>query len=322
MRLFFKSREQKLADLLAYVPEGDFIAVFGTSHTSGVCKRGDSERIEPDLIWPTLVAEHYGLPVFNASNPGNDNETIVQQMLDFLDLPGVTERCKYIICELRVNEGAFRIGRDIVGEFRPYRRFDWDPQLKNCFAVGPKEVKDSDGGVVGHHTIADKMLYRTTSNFFKMPMDKQRSMIRDIMPDADGMMPDGAFDVISQAVETFNLTENVTMAPFIHDYNHIRTMSKLCRLAGIPFKWFCWDKHSEVDGPSDEYKCVKAAYTQVTDVFETEVSTLVNSATGLFEKGLPRGETIEAYKCDCGHETEPVHKFVSERIIKAIGPKL
>jgi hypothetical protein len=111
MRLKFKTREEKLSDLAEFLPDGNFIAVFGTSHTSGICKRGDSEAIAHEDIWASIVGSELNLEVVNASNPGNDNETIIQQLIDFLDMPGVLERCKHIICELRVDntiwQGSF-----------------------------------------------------------------------------------------------------------------------------------------------------------------------------------------------------------------------
>jgi hypothetical protein len=86
MRLKFRSPSERLKVIQDTIPEGKFIAFFGTSHTSGSCVRdGMGEQIDLSRIWAQQVADHMGLPLFNASNPGIDNDIMIQMMLDFLE---------------------------------------------------------------------------------------------------------------------------------------------------------------------------------------------------------------------------------------------
>lgn len=317
MRLKFKTREEKLSDLAELLPDGDFIAVFGTSHTSGICKRGDSEAISHDDIWASIVGNNLGLKVFNASNPGNDNETIIQQMIDFLEIPGASERCKHIICELRVAEGTTRFGRDLLGSFDILRRAEFVPQLTNSYA-GPKiEGKNSDGGLIGHITVADKLLSRLTTSFLKLKKNEQIQLLQTMVLDINQPVVSAMHDIVIDILNGFSNYENISMLPFIKDYNHIRTMSALSRSNGIKFNWFCWDEHAQFSDPSDEYKVVKSAFNQTSDVFQCEIQSLKGSA----HTNFVRNNSNAIFKdtlCECGHQNELFHKFVASSIVQEL----
>ena len=213
MRLKFKTREDKLSELSQYLPDGDFIAVFGTSHTSGVCKRGDSEAISREDIWAEQVGAALGLPVFNASMPGNDNDTIVQQMIDFLDVPGARERCKRVICELRIAEGTTRMSRDLLGDFGVFRRAEFVPQLTNCYSVPAKTVVDpEDGGLVGHTTITDKLLVRLPTSFKRQDKKRQYQLLLDMLPDIIDTPAPSMYDVVMDVLDNFINYENISMS--------------------------------------------------------------------------------------------------------------
>ena len=318
MRLKFKTREEKLSDLAEFLPDGNFIAVFGTSHTSGICKRGDSEAIAHEDIWASIVGSELNLEVVNASNPGNDNETIIQQLIDFLDMPGVLERCKHIIGELRVAEGTTRFGRDLFGNLEILRRAEFVPQLTNSY-FGPKlEARDSDGGLVGHITVADKLLSRLTTSFLKLKKKEQMQLLQSMVLDVNQPAVGAMHDIVMDILHSFSNYENVSMLPFVKDYNHIRTMSALCRAHNIGFNWFCWDEHAQFEDPTEEYKVVKSAFKQTTDVFDTEVVSLAGSAHKHFVKSLPPDVKFSDFNCECGHQNEGMHRFVADNIINNI----
>jgi hypothetical protein len=319
MRLKFKTREDKLSELSQYLPDGDFIAVFGTSHTSGVCKRGDSEAISREDIWAEQVGAALGLPVFNASMPGNDNDTIVQQMIDFLDVPGARERCKRVICELRIAEGTTRMSRDLLGDFGVFRRAEFVPQLTNCYSVPAKTVVDpEDGGLVGHTTITDKLLVRLPTSFKRQDKKRQYQLLLDMLPDIIDTPAPSMYDVVMDVLDNFINYENISMLPFIKDYNFVKTMNAIWRWNGIPFNWFCWDEHAQFGDPTDDFKVVRSAFKQVTDVFDTEVKLLAGSAHKHCSKSLPSDTKFSDFNCECGHQNEVMHKFVAEQIIKEI----
>ena len=317
MRLGFKSREEKLSELSERFPSGDFMAVFGTSHTSGICKRGDSEAIAHEDIWAEIVGDSLGLPVLNASNPGNDNETIIQQMIDFLEIPGAASRCKHIMCELRVAEGTTRFSRDLLGSFDILRRAEFVPQLTNSYMGPDKEVRSSDGALVGHVTVADKILTRLTTSFLKLKKKEQMELLQGMVLDINQPVVSSMHDIVLEILHSFSNYENVSMLPFVRDYNYIRTMSALCRGHGIPFNWFCWDEHAQFEDPTEEYKVVKSAFKQTTDVFDTEFPSLDGSAHRHFIRNV-KDIKFSDVLCECGHQNEVFHKFVAERIVRDV----
>ena len=319
MRLKYKTRQQKLEEINQILPQGKFIAVFGTSHTSGVCKRGDTESLELSDYWTSQLSDLTGYPVFNASLPGNDNETIIQQMVDFFD----TERSAnavHVLVELRVNEGAFRISRDLIDDFSLLRRVEFHPQLKNCHDVEDQVIDVSTGMKNPWDTINENFLIRIVNKFGDLPRTHRERIVQGmhVRKDIDYEVADWKVDLITDMSESYRDHVSSTMLPYIEDYNRIKTMSALCRARGVKFNWFCWDEHIEHEKPSTEYRVVKNAFSQVTDVFETELKVLETSVLTQFKKTLGLFEKLNNYECDCGHYTEPVHTFVATQISKEI----
>jgi hypothetical protein len=319
MRLKYKTRLEKLDEISNMLPDGKFIAVFGTSHTSGVCKRGESENLALSDYWCKQLSDLTGYPVFNASMPGNDNETIIQQLIDFFD----TERSSnavHILVELRVNEGAFRISRDLIDDFSALRRQEFYPQLKNCHDIGNELFDVSTGTEKAWDTINENFLARIVNVFDRLPRLEREERIRGmhVQKEKDYEVAEWKVDLISDMTESYRDHVSTTMLPYIEDYNRIKTMSALCRAHGVKFNWFCWDEHIEHQKPSTEYRVVKNAFTQVTDVFDTELNGLETSVVTQFNKTLGMFEKLDKYKCDCGHYIEDVHHYVAQQITKEI----
>jgi hypothetical protein len=321
MRLKFRSPSERLKVIQDTIPEGKFIAFFGTSHTSGSCVRdGMGEQIDLSRIWAQQVADHMGLPLFNASNPGIDNDIMIQMMLDFLDLPE-SDRCVRVISEIRVAEGTFRLGRDMFNGFTEYRRKEFVPQLTNCFEIPAPEVKAKDGDVTGHITVGDRLMARVPINYNRIDNQSLKDMaLNSVIQGGSDVPREYVHDVVSEIVEVVEKYIAPTMSPFIEDFYKIRTMRHLCKLKGIPFNWFCWDTHSQFYDPSTEYRVVKDAFSQVTDIFKVQIKCFDKGAKYSFKEYWEDnlGNDWGQVNCECGHQTEEMHDYVAKKIIKEL----
>lgn len=318
MRLRGKSSVDKFKIIRDSIPDGDFIAVFGTSHTSGVCVRGESGEIDRNDIWASLVGEHLGLPVFNASLEGTDNPTMTQMMLDFFELEE-SSRCKRIINEVRIAEGTFRIGRDLFDSLDTYRRKDFVPQLSNGFDVPKPEFRPEDGDAGGHITIGDKFLSRIPISYNRRKDHIKDQVLNSVIQGDSSMPRDIADAVLSGLVEKMEETIFATMVPFIEDYYQVRTMDQISRMKGIPFNWFCWDTHPYFRDPPDDYRACRNAFKTSTKIFDSEIDYFKKGARYEFQKHWEsQGKNFEEVLCDCGHQNEEMHKWISEIIIKEL----
>ena len=302
-----------LTELNKLLPEEDFIAVFGTSHTSGNCVRGDSISLDKQDFWTTQVGTILGVPVINFSVSGNDNPNIVQQMTDFLLLER-SSNCIQVICETRLAQPAFRISRDLLNDFTDLRRNAFEQQLTSGY-----DWNQSDSEVMfKRNTVDDKLMLRLPNSLLKMGFDFLKNYVTKLNPSDRYDIDEDVFAKIVEQIEQFDKHTIVTMKLVIEDYQQIKTMASLCKLRDVKFNWFCWDDHSLISNKDVDYRVVKRAFIQTSDIFDVEIPGLEESAMRKFKASI-NSTDVTKYKCECGHYNEEVHQFIADAVLEGIG---
>lgn len=312
----YKLLEHKLEDINQQLPETEFIAVFGTSHTSGYCERNGETELVLDDFWAERLSKYTGLPVVNLSLIGNNNTTMGHQLAEFLLLDR-SSNCVQVICETRVGEHVFVISNDTVEDFDDFERKNFLPQLSNVFAL--KNIENFDGlyKKFPKDTIHDLLQLRAPVTLLKLSKKDQINYIQKSHPGELDDVPNYVFKSIREQIENYDNHVRHTMRPFIEDYNCIKMMSQLCKLRNISFNWFCWDKNYLRDRRDTNYDVVHRAFRLTSDVFDREVSGLSGSVMDHFEKTIDETK-LKEYKCDCGHWDERVHDYVAKNISEAL----
>jgi len=303
-----------LAELNKQLPEEKFIAVFGTSHTSGNCVRGDKISLEKSDFWTTHVGDVMGTPVINFSVSGNDNPNMIQQMIDFLLLPG-SSNCIQVVCETRLAQPAFRISRDLLNDFTDLRRNAFEQQLTSGYDWNDPDITQVK---YKRNTVDDKLMLRLPNSLLKMGFDYLKNYVTKLNPSQRYDIDPEVFDKIVEQIEQFDKHTIVTMKLVIEDYQQIKTMASLCKLRGVKFNWFCWDDHSLISNKDVDYRVVKRAFIQTSDIFDSEISGLEESAIRKFKDSI-NSTDVTKYKCECGHYTEEVHQFIADAVLESIG---
>lgn len=317
MGLKLRRIHTKYADTLDSInellPEQDFIAVFGTSHTSGNCVREDSTSLDNEDFWSTQVGIIMGIPVINFSVAGNDNANMIQQLTDFLLLDR-SSNCVQIICETRLAQPAFRISRDVLNDFTDLRRNQFEQQLTSGY-----DWNNTDAEVMfKRNTIDDKLMLRLPNSLLKMGFTYLKDYVTKLNPSDRYEIEEDVYNKIVEQIEQFDKHTIVTMKLVIEDYQQIKTMASLCKLRNVKFNWFCWDDHSLISNKDVDYRVVKRAFIQTSDIFDVEIPGLEESAMRKFKASI-NSIDVTKYKCECGHYTEEVHQFIADAVLEGIG---
>lgn len=294
--------EQEIIDGM---PAGDYIAVFGTSHTFGECLRGDDNQLDESDMWAFQLAKRLGLGLLNASKRGNYNVNIVRQLIDFLDLPSdVLSRCKLIIVEPRDGDPAGIWCTELLGDLHlpdhtyntpivdsyQYHNYamTWTGQLFQTF-INPIQIGMS---------VSD---YGRNEAFF--------------MGNLLGfpIITEGAVNNVISYIDHHQKLVAGSVSKLTDDYDHIRIMQKLVKLSGIPYMWFCFD---ELDLDS-EFEKVREIYKKTTNIYESAVPILHNMPLSYMKmNGL--SSLDNNLKCECGHYGEEMNRWVSDIIYDEI----
>ena len=304
----YKTVDQKLQDINQLLPETDFVAVFGTSHTSGYCERNNEKEINASDYWSENISD---LPVVNFSLIGNNNATMAEQVGEFFTLAR-SQYCKTVICEVRIGEHTFLASSDIIEEWDELERCNFLPQLSNTYALKNYETFGGLFKKFPKNTVHDMLLTRVPISLLKLKRKAQENYLKGTHPIHLDELPNYSYKNLH--AQMINYDENVkhTMFPFIQDYNMVKLISLLCQIKGVKFHWFCWDENVLADMDDVAYRVVHNAFQKSSKIFDQEVTGLQGSAVENFKKTI--SDSINNYMCDCGHYDETVHKFVSEKI--------
>lgn len=292
-------------DIIDVIPDGDFIAVFGTSHTHGCCEKGEYTHLATDDMWANIVSRNLDIPVFNVAIPGNTNDVIVQQMIDFLSLPKeVIARCKNVIAEVRVGETGGSFSADLVRDFVVD-----DIAINPIITCGTDFYNIQERIVHWYETIY--IQYVNPDSINMNPRHQATELTENAQINESDYVPQAAINLVESLIATHFKTNATTVNPLLTDYSNIRIMKQLFDSADIPFSWFCWDKCDYLS--SDDYASCKDIYMQTSTIFDANVTELSESVTGTYELFFGY-DALKNRECDCGHFDEQVNHFVADMI--------
>lgn len=295
---FGRPRSQE--EIASLFPEGNFIVVFGTSHTSGCCEKGEFTHIDVEDRWCNIVADHYGLPVVNLSLPGNYNRFIVQQVIDFLELPDVKERCNLVLLEARTGDLAGKYYFDLFAD-EPHGGIPVNRHIVNSDLI--KGISWMDA-IVGP--------------FVPIKQNKDsyvRGLILSANPNFGSleMVPTPAVEQMQNIISTFASTVLLSQQQAVEDMLDIRIIQHLITSRGIPFRFFVWDPMKIGNGKY--YQKTRQVYDELYNMNKYIVKGLYPNATDAACREVGNSKWNIDWDCDCGHRDEGAHKWVASKII-------
>ena len=277
------------------LPDEPFIAVFGSSHTHGDCRRGESQHIAKDQIWTSLLSKSLGIRVVNFAVPGNDNRVITQQIIDLFEQPG-SENCRLIIAEVRY--GATNI--------------DFSHSIFADLNVQPKYIVSPLWAGTDFETTWWKQEVFTQIALGKLNQQYARSIAAKAMNIKDhSQAPQQAVDVLLSAADGFNKIWGTGHMPLIYDLQSIRTMMALADAKGVPFKWFCWSTTNMFR--NNNSRQIHDIFEKTTRVFDSIIPEFEDTVVKGFEKIFGESE-YSSTLCECKHNNEVLHSWVADQI--------
>lgn len=284
----------------ARIPDSDFIAIFGTSHTFGCCELENRKytHIDEEYRWANIVGDNLGLPIVNFAIPGNSNDVIVQQMIDFFEDPDFYKNCKLVIAETRLG--------DISGRY-----------FFDIFAVEHYESSVAEisflAGNLGQHWLDQ------VSGSFVPKSDK--SYIEDLVRQSntnefsDGV-PAAAREHMKRIIDVYCETALCSSQKIVEDLLHTRTMAHICRANSVPFRYFNWDKNKIVaDGKY--FQQTKEVIDKLYNLEQYNFKNLMPNVNFAGPNGLGT-DVWDTTDCECGHRNHIVHRWVAEQIIEEL----
>lgn len=212
-----------------------YFIVFGTSHTAGACQNGDSKWLEYHEKWASKLEAHLGMPVYNLSRQGTINQRITQILNDVVDEWDLS-KCKGIIIECRLQNHGSAVS---LSAFNDYKHF-------------PIQTKDHlnrdlySTMMYGDNDYAFNRFFSVYAGGKVRKPGYSKGLLYNAFQDKD-LIPDQAVKDLDNYLEQRSNFYHRTDHQFWDDVNEIRNWRTMCKLAGIPFKWFNWSKVA-VDG--------------------------------------------------------------------------
>jgi len=290
-----------LEELNLRLPDRPFIAFFGSSHTYGQCKRGDGWAIDEDKVYANILGKKFGLPIVNFSIPGNYNLRIQQQVLDFLELSR-SSHCVKVIIEVRLADHSYYFGRDI---------------FVDDFYTEPNNPELAGGSEFWYKTFWDNMYtnyVRSKDNDYSYLNERISNLKRQ-----SGYQPiDAELDTLKELSKTFTLTRFCSVQQLLEDLYTIRVLQRLCRLANIPFHWFCWDERTSYLLDQKLVNHIEEVFRKNTKIYEDQL--LYPNMKNIIknEKGY---QFIEENRCVCGHLDETVHEWLADKLYNELNDR-
>lgn len=341
------SPDEKKYRLDNLLPEHDYIAVFGTSHTFGSCQHQGKIMIPESHNWTNVLEKNLGMPVLNMGYPGIDNETLVDMLGTFLELPR-SQYCRYVLMESRFGEASIKFGLDVFPGFPENFVAGWNNQnpltedlvstkffSKGVFhdQIPQNEAgtrKTADGfyfeswrGSLPPVDVVYKQPVTIDNNFlFRLALVSDNKRMREILEKNRSTWNNADDEYIDQMMiykKSLDKFERTSLSSFFRDYRYMRLAGRLCKYKGIPFNWFCWDAKPDIqkaEEVSDQFW--EKINRELPDFNQYEIEKFNKGATVAYlmeHKELPE-------KCECGHNMPPTHKYVAENIEQAIRGKL
>lgn len=367
------TQEQNRIIMNEVLPDTKFIAVFGSSHSFGSCRKDKAFMLDDNQVWIDNLAQQMGIPVINCSLPGSSNDQLIDMITTFLELPRCKKYCQHIIMEARFCESATDISKDrahkslfpdnIYDEELWQEKFNLNEELliskhfvKKLFhdnlsnrkvvnAQGwhfNSEMPDDQrtGRIISHPiTLTTRLLQRFA--WMGNP-DRQRDQIIGALENMGAHNADITLTPEMEAwVQEFMQFGNLkrkyeikSLKHWMHDYKQLKVAGKLINANGIGFNWFCWDAKTTIDSKREvskiDSKHQRNGQDALNDII-TEAFERSDPESVKYEiKSLNKGAVVHYLEdtgdlppsCDCGHQNEVMHKWVSQNIYKFIKDKI
>lgn len=282
------------------IPDGDFIAIFGTSHTRGCCELNNKEvtHIEEDYTWSEIVSKHLGYPCVNFAIPGNTNQVIVQQIVDFLEILDDKSRCKLVLCEVRFGDIAGRYFFDLFADDYHLNELKPRPFLS--------------AGVTTRHWLDE-----VSGSFVpKLGDDYVESLVRNSTPEFQDYVPKTAVNLLQQIIDAYMKSALSSSELVVNDLLEVRTMRALVEAYNIPFKYFHWDKNKITEN-SAYYKKIEATIEKMYNLKRSNIKSLMPNVNDAGYNSLGHNTWHES-DCECGHKNHIVHAWVADKLIEEL----
>lgn len=293
-----------------FEPKNDYILVLGTSHSFGACevKSKDQITIPENNIWCNLLANKLNCDLFNLSIEGNDNQTMISQLEDYIHLVKNKSKCLMIIAEVRMFDMSDHFSNDMVEDFN----YTINRSYPDIF-----QGKDISS-VIKHENfkpLNDVLMRRYTINH----TDRKSitNLLKSVYKDSSKDLPTALVKDMQRLSTTFREITATTTKNYVKDLYSIKSLSFLCHMAEIPFHWFCWDRN-QLDKINKAY--VDELFRFNTTVFDSKLDCFKFNASDEYIK-IYGFDKFKKNHCDCGHMTEPFHEFVAEKIYSEINAK-
>lgn len=282
------------------IPDGEFIAIFGTSHTRGCCELNNAEvtHIDNEYIWPELVAKQLGYPCVNFAIPGNTNQVIVQQIIDFLEILDDKSRCKLIICEVRFGDIAGRYFFDLFAD-------DYHlPEIK------PRPFLSA--GLTTRHWLDE-----VSGSFVpKTGKDYVESLVRNSTPEFMDYVPKTAVNLLQEIIDVYMKSALSSSELVVNDLLEVRAMRAMVETANIPFRYFHWDKNKITEN-SEYYKKIETTIEKMYNLKRSNIVSLMPNVNDSAYAELGN-EVWHQSECECGHRNHTIHAWVANKIIEEL----
>lgn len=290
--------------LLSKIPDGDFIAVFGTSHTAGCCEieNGKYTHIKQEYTWSHQVTQALNMSYVNFAVPGNTNQIITQQIIEFLELPNVKERCKLVLVEARFGDISGEYWFDLFADY--YNEGHGACAIPKIHLLGGAWEPSWRSKISGQFVPKAKKDYAT-------------ELVRSCNPDDFGeYVPEPAVEQMQQIIEVYCKKALSSCENMVRDLLEIRTMRALCESNNIPFKYFMWDMN-KISYSSVYYSQIKEVLDALYDIERNSIKNLYPNVNEVGPKILGT-EVWDTTDCECGHRNHVVHEFVANEIIEEL----
>ena len=288
------------------LPDQPFIAVFGTSHTSGSCRQGPNQTIKNGQYWTDIVSKNTGLCVVNFSIPGNNNATILEQIISLLEQPG-WENCKLIISEIRWSDSQVSICHSVFAPFNNTRKELMSPSL-----WGGHDHKRPWWNITAYSNIV----------MTKMNHEYARRIVHTAMNlRSEESPPEAAVNLLVESSLAGGKIIHTGHQQLIDDIRNIRAMSAIANAHKIPFLWFNWSHMNLYSHDSADVVFLKEIFKKTTKVFDSMTENLYPSVEKAYVKEFGTARYRNTL-CECNHNNEEVHAFVAEKIYPEIQSRL
>lgn len=296
----YKSSEITHDLVKSRIPGQDFIAVFGTSHTAGRCELENKKytHIDESYRWANIVGDSLGLPIVNFAIPGNTNEVIVQQLIDFFEDEDFHRNCKLVLAELRLGDISGRYFFDTFAEDYPYPPIPDVPFIAGNF--GQHWLDNVSGSFVPKtdKEYLEKLVWTTNDLEFK------------------NGVPTEARNQMKRIIDVYCETALCSSQKIVEDILHTRTITHICNANGVPFRYFNWDLN-KISLSGKYFEKTKHVINDLYNLEQYNFKKLMPNVNVACPIGIGN-ELWNTTECECGHRNHVVHQWVAENIVEEL----